>query len=77
MEKNKFSVQKKQWRKWPETARAVFNEVYWMMKCNQDLFIAPKQEKTKEKAWSVTAWNAAWIAASAVDKQILQAKMAA
>lgn len=63
---NRYKVPLKQWRKWGETARRVFNETYSSMVGNQGLFLHPDQEKVSNRLWRTTAWNAAWTAASAV-----------
>lgn len=65
--RNLYRVQKKQWRKWSTAARKVFNETYRFMMRNPNLMLHPKQEPPKPVHWKTTAWNAAWIAADAVD----------
>lgn len=64
-EKNVYSVQKKQWAKWREYQRHVFNEVYGSMAANPDLFLHRKQAPMSRAHWLVTCWNAAWVAADA------------
>lgn len=68
--KNKFKVGKKVWRKWSLLARTVFNRVYEFVYDNPEMMLHPKQEKPKPIFWKTTAWNAAWIAADAVDDTI-------
>lgn len=68
--RNQNRVPKKQWRRWSETARRVFNETYRFMMSNKRLMLHPKQEPPKPYHWKTTAWNAAWIAADAVDECI-------
>lgn len=64
--RNRYAVPVKQWRKWSVGARRVFNELYSSMIQNQDLFMHPSQAGLVSKRnWKTTAWNAAWIAASA------------
>lgn len=65
METNKYHVPKKQWSKWSPGARAVFNNMYMNMRRNQLGFVHPEAEVQPLKQWETTAWNAAWIAASA------------
>ena len=68
--RNRSRVPKKQWRKWSVSARAVFNELYRVMLGNPDLFQATGAPTPKPFNWKVTSWNAAWIAADAVDDAI-------
>lgn len=63
---NKYKVQVRQWRKWSNHAKGVFNAVYHSMR-NQDLFLHPKAAPMKAAHWSTTRWNAAWQAACAAD----------
>lgn len=60
---NKYRVPVKQWRRWDERARAVFNGVFQEMKDNQYNFLHPKQDLLSAQKWRTVAWNAAWIAA--------------
>lgn len=62
---NKYRVQVRQWRKWSEHQRHVFNEVYGVMARSPDLFLHRKQEPMIRAHWLVTCWNAAWTAAGA------------
>lgn len=65
--KNSYRVSKKQWGEWSERARYVFNSLYSAMSSNQDLFRHPKQRALSDELWKTPCWNAAWIAADAVD----------
>jgi hypothetical protein len=65
--KNLNRVPKKQWRRWSGTARNIFNDVYSFMMKNPTNMLHPKAEKPKDVHWKTTCWNAAWIAADAVD----------
>lgn len=67
---NSFRVPVKQWRKWSATARTVFNRVYDFVLSNQPLMSHPKAEPVKPAHWKTASWNAAWIAADAVDDAI-------
>jgi len=64
---NPAKVPVRQWRKWSERAREVFNQVFAEMNDNQHLFLHPKAIENKPAHWNTTAFNAAWIAADAVD----------
>jgi len=65
-EDNKHEVNKKQWKKWNETSKDVFNGLYEYMGENQHLFLHPQTIIIPHEYWNVTAWNAAWIAAEMV-----------
>jgi hypothetical protein len=67
---NQFRVPQKQWRKWSVKARQVFNAVYDFMMENQWTMLHPKQEAPKPYHWKTTCWNAAWVAADAVDEKV-------
>lgn len=68
--KNSYRVPKKQWDKWSERAKCMFNTVYTSMAHNQDLFKHPKQKAISLEFWHTTAWNAAWTAADECDKYV-------
>ena len=70
MIKNTFRVPVKQWRRWSATARAVFNRTYDFVHDNQGLMTHPKMSAIKPAHWKTVAWNAAWIAADAVDDTV-------
>jgi hypothetical protein len=61
---NRHRVPAKQWRRWSEHARRVFNTVFQTMG-EQDLFLHPKATPAKREHWRTTRWNAAWVAADA------------
>ncbi len=63
--KNTHKVPKKQWKKWPDIGKMVFNEVYETMSHNAELFTHPKTGKLVKEQWDTVAWNSAWIAADA------------
>jgi len=67
---NSNRVPLRQWRKWSEPARYVFNEVYCFVAYNQELTVHPKQKAIPDEQWVTIAWNAAWIAADAVDDTV-------
>lgn len=64
---NKYKVKPKAWKTWTLEAQQVFNVVYSTLATNQKLFLHPKTVKLPRPQWNTTAWNAAWIAADAVD----------
>lgn len=63
---NTYKVPKKQWNKWSDDARYVFNEMMFTMDI-QDLFRHPLAYVQTEDHWMTTRWNAAWTAANLVD----------
>lgn len=65
--RNHNRVPKKQWGKWSKGARQAFNRVYTFMMENPDLMNHPNEPRMKPFHWKTVAWNAAWIAADAVD----------
>lgn len=66
MTSNRYKVPLEQWKKWSRSAQTVFNAVYFQMK-KQRIFTHPKASKIPRNQWDTTRWNAAWIAAEAVD----------
>lgn len=67
---NLYHVPQRQWRKWTEIARRVFNEVYSATNGNQSLFLHPKAEASPRSQWRTTSWNVAWTSADAVMAQL-------
>lgn len=68
MIKNENKLSKKQWSRWSEEARAIFNHCYDLfMNCQQSIN-HPKAPRLPLNQWKVVAWNAAWIAADACNK---------
>lgn len=68
--RNRNRVPMKQWREWSATARRVFNDSYAFIYDNPDLMNHPGAPTPKPFHWKTVAWNAAWIAADAVDKSV-------
>ncbi len=65
---NKHKVPKKQWVKWSNHAKKIFNELYEsMVGRGQWKFLHVKQPAIPKNWWQVTAWNASWTAASIAD----------
>jgi hypothetical protein len=64
---NTHRVPVKTWRKWSEASQAVFLKVYGQMRAQPEYFWHPKAPAVGAAHWKTTAWNAAWIAAEAVD----------
>jgi len=64
---NSNKVPRKQWLRWSEAARYVFNETYQTLVQSQKLFSHPKAKKMEDAHWDTVAWNAAWTAADATE----------
>lgn len=63
---NPNKVQKKQWAKWSNHARRVFNDVYKSFRHSmQPMLVHPEQPLMSRVMWSTLRWNAAWLAAEA------------
>ena len=67
---NDYKVPQKQWRKWNESQRWIFNIMYSSMTDDPKLFQHPKSD-IPYKYWETVAWNAAWNAAELIQKHIL------
>lgn len=65
--KNKHKVPKSQWKKWGAQGRETFNWLYSLMMDSPDLFNHPEAPKMKPAYWKTVAWNAAWLAAEAIN----------
>ena len=65
MTRNKYKVPKKQWAKWDEGARTVFNIVYSESKFQDVIFTGMI---IKKKTWDVIRWNIAWLSADKMNK---------
>lgn len=63
MEENIFNVPKKQWKKWNEAERKMFNDLNEIMLNSQLIYIHPMTFTISSRQWSTTAWNAARTAA--------------
>ena len=65
--KNKHKVPVKQWNKWSNHARRVFNEMYYSLRPSMQLqFLHPDALPASKEHWGTTRWNVAWTAAEAV-----------
>ena len=64
--KNAYKVPVRQWRKWSELARRVFNLHFYELKENQSILTHPKTQQISNREWRTQAWNAAWLAADSV-----------
>jgi hypothetical protein len=64
-QKNLYNVPSKQWKKWPDIAQRIFNDVYSSMELNPALFVHPETKKIAKNQWGTVSWNSAWIAADA------------
>ncbi len=67
---NKNKVPVKMWRKWSGEGKRVFNEVYEFIRNNRENMMHPDCIKMEMEHWYTIAWNAAWVAASAVDGRV-------
>ena len=64
---NRNKVPLKQWKRWSEHARGVFNSLYETMMGDSSIFLHPKAPTPRPFHWKTTCWNASWIAADAAD----------
>ena len=66
---NKHRVAKKEWRKWSEHARRVFNDLYGELPPkSQWKVVSPYATLVPETHWQVLRWNVAWLAAEAANR---------
>lgn len=65
MARNIYKVPVRQWRKWSELARLIFNEMFFTLKENQSVLTHPKTQPISKREWRTQAWNSAWLAADA------------
>lgn len=63
--RNRYKVPEKQWRKWGELSRAVFNGVFEQM-ADGRMYVHPRYPAPAAEQWHTIRWNAAWIAADNV-----------
>ena len=61
--RNLYGVSKRQWNKWNDNQKFVFNSLYKMMKDNQSLFKHPEGPLINHGQWKTVAWNASFMAA--------------
>lgn len=61
---NTYRVPKRQWLKWDDKQRQIFNYMYDYVSMNQTLFKHPKDAIDPLYKWKTTAWNVAFIAAN-------------
>lgn len=65
---NKFKVPAKEWAKWSNAAKAVFNKLYDAMRPSmQWVFSHPGMLPLPKEHWKTIRWNAAWEAAFIVN----------
>lgn len=64
--RNTHKVPKKQWMRWNEDERIVFNDLYDQMLVNQSVFTHPRTAVMPPDEWKTICWNAAWTAADAM-----------
>ena len=70
MVRNSNAVPRKQWTKWSDEAKNIFNSCYTFFIENQRIMNHPKAPEQKIEYWTTVAWNAAWIAADSCDDTI-------
>lgn len=63
MVENYYSVNKKQWKKWNDTERQCFIDLYESMIESPWIYIPVEERDTPPAFYETTAWNAAWMAA--------------
>ena len=61
--KNAHKVPRKQWSKWSEAQRHLFNEMYEGLAGMRSIPLAPGLDKLTVRGCNVLRWNVAWIAA--------------
>jgi hypothetical protein len=65
---NKYKVPMKQWNKWSNLAKRVFNNMMETMRPQmQHAFLHPHAQLMKKLHWDTTRWNASWEAAQAAN----------
>lgn len=65
---NKHKVPKKQWDRWSNPARKMFNHMFLRLRpTNQFVFSHPDAPPVLKDHWQTLRWNVAWEAACAVD----------
>lgn len=65
--KNKHKVPLKQWNKWSNLARRVFNDMMYSLRPSmQFAYLHPDAKAAALEHWQTTRWNVAWSAAEAI-----------
>jgi hypothetical protein len=65
---NKHKVPLKQWNKWSNLAKKVFNDMMESMRPSmQWAFLHPAAQLMPKEHWGTTRWNASWEAANAAN----------
>jgi hypothetical protein len=64
---NRYKVPSRQWSRWSQIARRVFNGTYKAMQGPSTAYMHPDAPPQRRVWWRTVAWNAAWLAADAVD----------
>lgn len=68
MIENKYKVSKKQWKKWDTNQKRMFNNLFWSMIEDDQLYKHPEALAIPNKHWTTTAWNAAFMAAEMMNE---------
>jgi hypothetical protein len=67
---NKHKVPRKQWDKWSNDARRMFNAMFHAMRPSmQFVYVHPDATPATRAHWNTTRWNAAWFAADIINRR--------
>lgn len=69
MTENIYKVPKKQWSKWNDSGKEMFNSLLEKIMNLHGNFLHPKTPEMPHEEWQTVAWNAAWLAASITTEQ--------
>jgi len=61
---NLYGVPNRQWRKWNQQSRYIFNAVFHQMEFQASIK-HPSAPAVSDDQWKTVRWNAAWLAADA------------
>lgn len=74
MKTNVHGVAKRQWKKWNQKERDLFNALYSFSVANPWVFSHPKSPELSKAEWDTVAWNHSWMAADLM-KELRDAKL--
>ncbi len=60
---NPNKVAPRQWKRWSDHSKELFNDLFAYIVQNQSLFTHPKTIQMPDEYWRTTAWNTSWMAA--------------
>ena len=68
--RNIHGVSKREWAKWTEQGRSLFNLLYGDMVKSPGIFYSAnmRDNPPTKKDWKILAWNAAWYVAKSLKK---------